>query len=80
MKYYDIATEKRAAFDKAMEEYIRRKVQTCSYIAVYDLLNFELVEESSIFVPWFSDDFSCRRVVSMKNLKIQNPNSSLNRQ
>ncbi|CAO2842218.1 unnamed protein product [Amaranthus hypochondriacus] len=25
VKYYDIATEKRAAFDKAMEEYIRRK-------------------------------------------------------
>ena len=53
MKYYDLATEKRAAFDKAMEEYIRRKVQTCSYITVYDLLIFELVEESTILAMIF---------------------------
>lgn len=55
VKYYDIATEKRAEFDRAMAEYIRRKVNTCSEVR-YNLFcsaNFRVLGNSGIFMSYF---------------------------
>ncbi|KAB5512332.1 hypothetical protein DKX38_029360 [Salix brachista] len=50
VKYYDIATEKRAEFDRAMSEYIRRELST-----VYGSRGLlkKKVEEASVVFGFF---------------------------